>query len=232
MATVLTALPNLTALTLDGHLLGDEVLTGLGALPNRFTTLDLTGDAFTPEGVDALVNSPAAATLQRLVMSIGGSSARAATRTLVRGRQLGALRTLHLSGSLLHEREPAPEVGHAFAESAFAGSLEELSMPLGRLGPEGAAALAAAPFRRLRHLALYGNGVGDRGTVALARSPVVATLRSLDLDNNEIGDAGALALAESPYLTGLEHLALRHNRFAERAARALRKRFASALYDS
>jgi hypothetical protein len=229
VASVLTALPSLTCLILDGDPLGDEVLTGLSTLPNRFTELDLTGDAFTPEGVTALVNSPAVAGLQRLTMTTDSSGIGAAMAALVRGRQLGALRTLRLSGGYLNEPRTWADMGQAFARSAFTNSLEELTVSRGRLGPEGAAGLAAAPFRRLRRLGLYGNRLGDDGVVALARTPALATLRALDLRYNEIGNVGALVLAESPHLTGIEWLDLRDNRFGDRAACALRERFGGAL---
>lgn len=228
LATVLPALPRLTDLTLDNCQHGDEVLSMLSMLPNRFTTLDLAGAAFTRESVDALVNSPAATGLQRLVLAIGGDSTGAVVLTLVRGRQLGALRTLELSGGY-HDRLP-PEIGRALAESVFAESLETLRLDRGRLGPDGTAGLAAAPFRRLRRLDLGNCVIGDRGAAVLARTPMPTTLRWLGLDNNEIGDAGALALARSPHLTGLEGLTLRHNRFGDRAARALRGRFGGALH--
>lgn len=228
LATVLPALPRLTDLTLDNHLLGDNVLTRLSELPNRFTALDLASGAFTQEGVDALVNSPVAAGLQSLAMAINGFNTGAAMLTLVRGRRLGALRTLQLSGGYL-DRLP-PEIGPALAESVFTESLELLRLDRGRLGPDGTAGLAAASFRRLRRLDLGNCGIGDRGAAVLARTPMPATLRCLVLDNNEIGDAGALALARSPHLTGLEGLGLRHNRFGDRAARALRERFGGALY--
>ncbi|GCD98588.1 hypothetical protein [Embleya hyalina] len=227
LVTVLPALPRLTGLTLDNHLLGDEVLTRLSELPNRFTALDLTSGAFTREGVDALVNSPAAAGLRSLAMAIHGDSTGAAMLTLVRGRRLGALRTLHLSGG--HVDRLPPEIGPALAESVFVASLETLRLDRGRLGPDGTAGLVAS-FRRLRRLELGNCGIGDRGAVALAHAPMPATLRRLVLDDNEIGDEGALALARSPHLSGLEGLALRHNRFGARATRALRERFGAALH--
>ncbi|MEU2674462.1 hypothetical protein ABZ622_37525 [Streptomyces sp. NPDC007164] len=229
VASVLTALPNLTFLKLGGNPLGDEVLTRLSTLPNRFTELDLTGDAFTPEGITALVNSPAVARLQRLTMTTDSSGIGAAMAALVRGRQLGALRTLRLSGGYLNKPRPWAGMGHAFARSAFTNSLEELTVSWGCLGPEGAAGLAAAPFRRLRYLDLYDNRLGDDGAVALARTPALATLRSLNLSYNQIGNVGALVLAESPHLTGIEWLDLRDNQFGDRAACALHERFGSAL---
>lgn len=228
LATVLPALPRLTDLTVDSHLLGDGLLTRLSELPNRFTALDLASGAFTPAGVDALVDSPAAAGLRSLAMAIHGDSTGAAMLTLVRGRRLGALRTLRLSGGYL-DRLP-PEIGPALAESVFTESLEILRLDRGRLGPDGTAGLAVTSFRRLRRLDLGNCGIGDRGATVLARTPMPATLRWLVLDNNDIGDAGALALARSPHLTGLEGLELRHNRFGDRAVRALRARFGGALY--
>ncbi|MGV9312386.1 hypothetical protein ACWDR0_09320 [Streptomyces sp. NPDC003691] len=229
LVTALTALPRLADLRLDSHLLGDEVPARLSELPNRFTALDLTSGAFTPEGVGVLVNSPVTAGLQRLGMRIDSGDAPAAMLTLVRGRQLGALRALRLSGGFHDEGKLPPGIGRALAESVFTGTLEELQLSGGRLGPEGAAGLTAAPFRRLRVLGLRHCGIGDEGARVLARTPALATLRRLTLDENGIGDAGALALAESPYLAGLEGLGLRWNQLGDRATRALRERFGRAL---
>ncbi len=47
--------------------------------------------------------------------------------------------------------------------------------------------------------------------IALARSPVSATLRSLDLHGTGIGESGSAALLDSPHLGRLTKLTLPYN---------------------
>ncbi|MEZ4238499.1 MAG: hypothetical protein R3F59_20570 [Myxococcota bacterium] len=67
------------------------------------------------------------------------------------------------------------------------------------VGPDGAAALAAAPLRALRTLDLRFCPIGPAGAAALAASPAVSRLEALHLHLDDVG-AGARALATSPHL--------------------------------
>ncbi|MGL4553102.1 MAG: hypothetical protein ACRC33_18205, partial [Gemmataceae bacterium] len=62
------------------------------------------------------------------------------------------------------------------------------------LGPDGAAALAAAPWQRLRRLELRQCRIDAAGAAALAESPALAGLTALHLSYNAIGPEGLAAL--------------------------------------
>jgi uncharacterized protein (TIGR02996 family) len=92
------------------------------------------------------------------------------------------------------------------------------------IGPDGAAALAAAPWQNLSCLVLYGNDLGDRGAAALS-SPSLAKLTSLNLSGDVIGPDGARAIAASPHLGGLSNLILSEKPLGAEGLAALKKRF-------
>jgi small GTP-binding protein len=71
--------------------------------------------------------------------------------------------------------------------------------------------------RRLTHVKLSGNGVGDAGAKAIAAS--LTALTSLDLTANGIGDVGAQAIAGS--LTALTSLDLAENEIGAEGAQAI-----------
>ncbi|MBA3452343.1 MAG: hypothetical protein H0T42_04520 [Deltaproteobacteria bacterium] len=56
-----------------------------------------------------------------------------------------------------------------------------------------------------------GAAFGDRGAMALARSPHAQGLRWISLPGADIAEAGVEALAASPYLDGVRYLGLRDN---------------------
>ena len=108
----------------------------------------------------------------------------------------------------------------------------ELSLGYGRVGDEGARALAASPHvRNLRVLHLGDCGLGAAGAAALAGSPHLAQLRRLSLGSifapapsefpNAIGARGAHAFAASGHLTALVSLDLAGNGLSVEAVRAL-----------
>jgi hypothetical protein len=113
----------------------------------------------------------------------------------------------------------------ALCASEHVSELEALWLSDQEFGASCAERLAAVPFRRLRELAISGEPIGDAGAIALASSPVVATLRRLSLRGCRIGDAGALALAESAHLVNLEELDMMPNDVGPAGVRALRARF-------
>src|SRR5206468_1907611 len=108
----------------------------------------------------------------------------------------------------------------ALANSPHRGALRRLSLAcdLSRNEmPESAAALGGPGVRfRLQALALYGHRLGPAGAAALA-APHMGELRELDLERNNLDDEGVTALARSPYLRGLSRLNLGSNRLTARA---------------
>jgi uncharacterized protein (TIGR02996 family) len=92
----------------------------------------------------------------------------------------------------------------------------------GGIGPDGAAALAASPhLRNLRMLRLNGHRIGPDGAAALAQSPHLTRLTVLQLSHNELGRHGVAALAASPILAGVAELNLNVNGIGAAGARAL-----------
>jgi uncharacterized protein (TIGR02996 family) len=102
-----------------------------------------------------------------------------------------------------------------------------LALKLGETaaGPDGAEAIAAAPWERLRALDLWQCGIDTRGAVALAGSRALAGLEWLSLQDNPLGPDGVMALARSPHLTRLRHLNLAGTELDAAARAALRERF-------
>ena len=100
-------------------------------------------------------------------------------------------------------------VRRTVASSTRAGRVARLDMGYARIGPQGAAALAAARgFGPLTWLDLSGNPLGDAGVAALAGWPLLSGVTYLDLSQCRIGDDGARALARSPHLRSVRTLAL------------------------
>jgi len=110
--------------------------------------------------------------------------------------------------------------------------VRELYLACGRLGDEGAAALASAASDAGHRITfgLGGNGIGPAGVRALASA--LGTLSTLDLarppssvvlraEPNQVGDEGASALADGLPGSGLRRLDLRHTGVTGRGARLL-----------
>ena len=125
-----------------------------------------------------------------------------------------------------------PEAGPIFARLLRSG-LAELYLAAGRLGDDGAAAIAEAlggdrPTRVV--LGLGGNGLSPAGvrplaeqlralwTLDLARPPSALALGALP---NAVGDEGAAAIARALPGSGLRRLELRHTGVTGRGARLL-----------
>ena len=73
-------------------------------------------------------------------------------------------------------------------------------------------------FRRLRHLASWGNELGDASCRAIATAGLTE-LRFLDVSISAIEDAGALAIANAKSLPHLRYLDLGSCDFTARARR-------------
>lgn len=118
----------------------------------------------------------------------------------------------------------APSAGavEKVASSSLLSHVNAFCLNALRLGPQGAARLAALPaLVRLAILYLWRGGVGPEGAAALASSPHLRNLRILRLNGHHIGPTGAAALAASPYLTRLAVLQLSHNDLGPEGAAAL-----------
>jgi len=107
---------------------------------------------------------------------------------------------------------------------------------VGRIGDEGAAAIAAAPSAaKLHTLSLGFAGLGPAGARALAQSTLLTSVTTLNLEGNDIGDDGAQALAGSKALAGLRVLKLGDSGFGARghaARNGITSRGAEAIANS
>jgi uncharacterized protein (TIGR02996 family) len=201
------ALPSLTHLRLNTlrippegvRLLGEA--RGLPAL--RLLAMGwLAGTPTRDEGITALCGSPLLARLETLDLTWAGFSRQAAL-ALSRSKHLGRLRRLDLTSCRV-----GPEEARLLSRARFE-RLSELKLYNDKLGPEGMAALARAPWLGgLTSLDLEGCVVEPEGAKALAGSTALSNLRSLNLDRNGIGPDGARALADSTVLSRLRHLSL------------------------
>lgn len=140
---------------------------------------------------------------------------------------LERLRLLDLSRVRLKEQGARS----LFGARRFA-ALEVLDLTLCGLGVKGTqAAIDAcdpAAFPRLRTLRLWENSLGDKGTLALSKWPLLGLLSNLELGKNRIGEKGGRALAESPFLERIEELSLVANALGD-AEQELRARFGSRV---
>ncbi|XP_068439361.1 ran GTPase-activating protein 1b [Clinocottus analis] len=173
----------------------------------RLTDLDLSDNAFGPDGVkgiEQLLKSPSCHTLQELRlnncgMGIGGGKILA--EALIEGhRQSSALGTplklrVFIAGRNRLENEGASALAKAFQ---LMGSLEEVHMPQNGINHAGVVALASAMRHNpeLRVINLNDNSFTKRGTLAMAKA--LRHLRSVQVIN--FGDClvrseGAIALA-------------------------------------
>jgi uncharacterized protein (TIGR02996 family) len=205
------ALPSLTHLRLNSHKISPEGVRLLGearGLPAlRYLAIGwLAGSPTRDEGdAAALSGSPLLARLETLDLKWAGFGRQAAL-ALSRSKHLGRLRRLDLT-----QCRVGPEEARLLSRTRFE-RLSELSLMNGKIGPEGMAALARAPWLGgLTSLDLEGSAVGPEGAKTLAGSTALSNLRSLNLDRNGIGRDGARALADATVLSRLRHLSLSSN---------------------
>uniref|UniRef100_A0A3Q1HVA2 Ran GTPase-activating protein 1 n=1 Tax=Anabas testudineus TaxID=64144 RepID=A0A3Q1HVA2_ANATE len=211
--------------------LGDALMLA-GA---RLTVLDLSDNAFGPDGVkgiEKLLKSSACYTLQELRlnncgMGIGGGKILAASLTechknsSAEGTPLGL--KVFVAGRNRLENDGATALAQAFQ---LMGSLEEVHMPQNGINHPGVTALATAMQHntRLRILNLNDNTFTEKGAIAMAQA--LKHLRSIQVIN--FGDclvrpAGAHAIAEiiSEGLPILKELNLSFGEITEEAALAV-----------
>ncbi|XP_065820690.1 ran GTPase-activating protein 1a isoform X1 [Labrus bergylta] len=211
--------------------LGDALILA-GA---RLTVLDLSDNAFGPDGVkgiEKLLKSSACFTLQELRlnncgMGIGGGKILAAALSQCHEKSSadGAPLSLKVfvAGRNRLENDGAKALAQAFQ---VMGSLEEVHMPQNGINHPGVTALASAMKHNsnLRILNLNDNTFTEKGAIAMAQA--LKHLRSIQVIN--FGDclvrpAGALAIAEtvSEGLPILKELNLAFGEITEEAALAV-----------
>uniref|UniRef100_A0A8P4GEQ5 Ran GTPase-activating protein 1 n=1 Tax=Dicentrarchus labrax TaxID=13489 RepID=A0A8P4GEQ5_DICLA len=211
--------------------LGDALMLA-GA---RLTVLDLSDNAFGPDGVKGIENllkSTACYTLQELRlnncgMGIGGGKILAASLTQChrKSSEKGTPLSLKVfvAGRNRLENDGATALAHAFQ---LIGSLEEVHMPQNGINHPGVTALATAMQHNsgLRILNLNDNTFTEKGAIAMAQA--LKHLRSIQVIN--FGDclvrpAGAIAIAESVLegLPILRELNLSFGEITEEAALAV-----------
>jgi YD repeat-containing protein len=228
LVEVIGALPRLHSLDAEGNGLDDDGLAALAALPHRFRDLDLERGHFGAEGIAALVDSPVTSELVRL--DVGGTALGPdGFRTLTRLRRLEVLEVEGSPGSGRENYCADARFTQALADSPLAETLTSISLSLASIGPRGAHALAATPFRRLQRLNLYGNMIYDDGAIALIQSPAIRNLQFLDLGSNDLTDVTGIALAESPHADSLLHIELGGALLEPRTDALLKRRFGDRI---
>nr|XP_033944977.1 ran GTPase-activating protein 1-like isoform X1 [Pseudochaenichthys georgianus] len=201
----------------------------------RLTVLDLSDNAFGPDGVkgiERLLKSTACYTLQELRlnncgMGIGGGKILAAAliqcykTSSAEGTPLGL--KAFVAGRNRLENEGATALAQAFK---LMGSLEEINVPQNGINHPGVTAMAGAVQNNpnLRILNLNDNTFTEKGAIAMAQA--LKHLRSIQVIN--FGDclvrpAGAIAIAEtvSEGLPILKELNLSFGEITEEAALAV-----------
>jgi uncharacterized protein (TIGR02996 family) len=201
-----------------------EVLAGAGHLAH-LRTLDLYTCGIGEAAARVLFASPHLSGLRCLYLGEGDTTP-GMVDVLARSA-LDGLRELYLwdfSGGDLRDAGL-----RKLASTPRLAGLTTLDLLHNRVGPAGAASLAASPYlRNLTDLSLgrqacgyTPNQIGVRGMRALAGSPSLAGLTSLRLAMNQIGDKGLAALAGSPHLTRLRTLWLSMNEIGDAGITAL-----------
>ncbi|KAI4822136.1 hypothetical protein KUCAC02_007698 [Chaenocephalus aceratus] len=186
----------------------------------RLTVLDLSDNAFGPDGVkgiERLLKSTACYTLQELRLNNCGNGHR-------RGKDLGCrVDPAFVAGRNRLENEGATALAQAFK---LMGSLEEINVPQNGINHPGVTAMAGAVQNNpnLRILNLNDNTFTEKGAIAMAQA--LKHLRSIQVIN--FGDclvrpAGAIAIAEtvSEGLPILKELNLSFGEITEEAALAV-----------
>lgn len=193
--------------------LGSALMTS-GA---RLTQLDLSDNAFGPDGVKAietLLKSPACYTLRELRlnncgMGIGGGTVLASALTECHKRSIAAGTPLRLkvfiAGRNRLENDGATALAQAFK---LLGSLEEVHMPQNGINHAGITALATAMQQNpnLQVLNLNDNTFTKRGSVAMAEAiKHLQYLKVINFGDCLVRSEGALAIAWA-LKEGLPHL--------------------------
>jgi uncharacterized protein (TIGR02996 family) len=153
------------------------------------------GSAHTEEHLRCLLDSPHFRGLG--LLGIGSVSLEQnGLRGVLDHPRLAGLRSLIAYACRLDARS-----ADVLSDPICAGSLEELYLHSNALGDDGIAALARAPFAKLRNLNLSDNQMEAGGAVALAAAAWQGQLESLQMSDNAPGEgAGALLGVPRPRL--------------------------------
>jgi len=188
---------------------GARTLAGSPYL-TRIETLDLAVNGLNGAAVGSLLGT--GWPLRSLELGYNGSSALG--QAFASATRPPTLRFLGLAGIGL-----GGENG-LLAGASCLSRLESLDLEHCSLGANGFREfLTGFALPHLRHLRLERNQLCDRGTIALAESPMARQLTSLELGHNRIGKKGAAALASSPHLSSLERLLLNESTWKEETIR-------------
>jgi Ran GTPase-activating protein (RanGAP) involved in mRNA processing and transport len=201
----------LATLAFHGNAIGDEGLSALAQSKHlsKLTTLVGSYNQVGAAGLSALFQTellPELAVL-RLARNHCGD---AGVETIVSSSRFARVRELNLS-----ENQLSFDAVKALAESPHVGRLEVLALGYNDLDVASARSIASSPsLLRLRSLGVAGSKIGPEGAAILARAPWTA-LQTLDLRDNELDDAAARAIAESGIVARLTSLQLGLNAIGE-----------------
>jgi uncharacterized protein (TIGR02996 family) len=209
----------ITSVSILSRLAGFEDVMQMPELA-RVSSLTISGEmgsyrnhaVLTAAQVEALARAPHLSNLRELWLKEAALDV-AGARILATAPWLPAIEKLVLGKNPLHG------AGVAALAPKLIG-LRHLTLDDVDVSREGMAALAASPIRRLDSLYLAGARLDDGG-VALATSPVMATVRHLNLDRTYPDNALAAALATSPHVTALRELGLTNGSIDVAGATAL-----------
>lgn len=232
-------------LSLDRTFVDNDAGLALGDTPGwtGLWGLDLSGNLLGPAALGRLGANPALAELVRLDLSSTRGFGEGGERlsALVRAGGLPKLEVLRVG---MQEGDPWLAV---LAETGRWPGLRELEVRSGRIGPEGALALARAThLTALERLVIEHDRIGPEGGRALAKAGHLAGLKYVDikyvgldeaavvgliqllkepetlvLSGNAVGDAGVVALAGRREWTRLRKLELYRVGFGDDGAVAL-----------
>ena len=168
----------------------------------RLRALRLANNPIGPQGVEALVEAPLAASLEVLDLSLAALGAQGA-RAIGRAG-LAALRVLSLGGCLIGD-----EGARALVDADGLASVRHLDLSANGIDLDGLGALIDSPlFEGLEHLDLGFNDFNAAHVELLLRSPHLSSLRVLRLMGRGLGDDALKKLAACPALSNLLELHL------------------------
>ena len=135
--------------------------------------------------------------------------AQLATVSLARCLTLGRVQRLQ---PYFRTAEPATTAAVALFQSKHLRGLRDLSLRLGKIGPEGMSAVADCPsLTGLEELDLHAQFAGDQPAIRIIQQERFRTLRAFCADLNQLTDEFATALANAIHLIRLQSLQLSTN---------------------
>jgi hypothetical protein len=196
--------------------LGDAVARAVADATQlgRLRRLDLSYNRLTADGMEALAGAAHLSGLTHLGLSdnpLGDAGVEALSRAA-----WASLGSLELTAVGLSDPGAAALSGMGPLVHLDLGGEGILDEAANRIGPMGAAALAAAPnLAGLESLVLQCNPLGDEGVRALAESLHLGGLHTLDLADVSMTDEGVQALVGAPWSAGLTSLNLGYNELGD-----------------